>query len=219
MAWADHWGGLSRPALEAIVNAAAVGPGTRLLDVGCGTGELCALALARGAAVAGIDADAAMIGLARRRVPGADLRVGRLEALPWEDDAFDVVAGVNAFQFADDVVGALREAARVSRGLVAICNWSGRREVFDVTGPSPPNPLREPGGLEDLARRAGLVPGEAAEVDVPFVVPDAETLVRAFAADDREISLDAAAPYRQPDGAYRFENTFRYVLAEVSSRY
>jgi SAM-dependent methyltransferase len=216
VAWADYWGGLSRPAHEAIADAAAIGPRTRMLDVGCGTGELCALALDRGATVAGLDADAAMVELARGRAPAADLRVGRLETLPWEDDAFDVVTGVNAFQFADDVVAALEEASRVTRpgGVVAICNWSGRREVFDVTGPSAPNPLREPGGIEDVARRAWLQPLDAREVDVPFVVPDAETLVRAFAADDREISPAAAARYRRPDGSYRFENTFRYVLAE-----
>jgi len=220
MAWADYWGGLSRPAIEAIVEAAGVGAGTRLLDVGCGSGELCALAAGRGASVAGIDADAAMIELARRRVPGADLRVGRLELLPWDDGAFDLVIGVNAFQFAADMVAALAEAGRVTRpgGLVAVCNWSARREVFDVTGPPAPNPLREPGGIEGLARRAGLRPGEAREVDVPFVAPDEETLVRAFAADDREISAEAAERHRRPDGSYRFENTFRYVLAEVSSR-
>ena len=218
MAWADYWGDLSRPAIEAIVEAAGVGAKTRLLDVGCGSGELCALAAERGAVVAGIDADLEMIELARRRAPAADLRVGPLERLPWDDGAFDVVTGVNAFQFADDMVAALAEARRVVRpgGLVAVCNWSGRREVFDVTGPSAPNPIREPGVLEGLAERAGLRPVASAEVDVPFVVSDAEALVRAFAADGREIALETAEPFRWPDGSYRFENTFRYVLAESS---
>jgi ubiquinone/menaquinone biosynthesis C-methylase UbiE len=43
-----------------------------------------------------------------------------LEALPWEDDAFDVVTGFSAFQFADDKPRALAEAGPVARGPVAV---------------------------------------------------------------------------------------------------
>ena len=57
----------------------------------------------------------ALVELARARVPEADLSVGDLQHLPYEDDAFDVVAGFNAFFFADDMVAALREAGRVAK--------------------------------------------------------------------------------------------------------
>ena len=47
------------------------------------------------------------------RLPEADLREGDMEELPFEEDAFDAVIGVNAFQFAGEPGRALREAARV----------------------------------------------------------------------------------------------------------
>jgi SAM-dependent methyltransferase len=123
-----------------------------------------------------------------------------MERLPWDEDAFDVVTGFNAFQFAADMICALGEAKRVARagGQVAICNW-GRpqdREISAVLGPlrelqpppapSPPQPdppaIGEPGVLEDLAREAGLDPVRAGEVDIPYAVLDRPTLERALLA-------------------------------------
>jgi tRNA (cmo5U34)-methyltransferase len=65
--------------------------GSRLLELGVGTGETALRALARnpGARLTGIDASEAMLARARERLPNADLRVGRLEdALP--EGQFDV---------------------------------------------------------------------------------------------------------------------------------
>jgi SAM-dependent methyltransferase len=245
--WARFAAPFSAPAWEAVADAAGVGPGMRVLDVGCGSGELCALAAARGAAVSGIDAAEGMIAVARRRVPAADLRVGAVEALPWDDAAFDVVTAFNALDFASDFAGALAEVARVVRpgGVVAVCNW-GRPEdsqLFALMGavrglrpppaPGPPAPegpaTGEPGVLEDLARRAGLEPRLAGDVDVPLEPPDAEALARglmapgavalaiAHSGEDavREAIVAAAEPYRLPDGSYRIENRFRYVVARA----
>ena len=180
--WAEQWGAFAAPAREALAEAAGIGPGTRVLDIGCGSGELCALAAGRGAEVAGIDAAEGMIEIARRRLPGADLRVGPMEQLPWEDGAFDVATAVNALQFAADYVDALAEAARVVRpgGVVAICNWGPleHRDLFAVMdvlrdGPSAAGPvIGDPGELERRARAAGLEPREAGDVDVPFEAPD-----------------------------------------------
>src|SRR5260370_41789485 len=64
---------------------------------------------------AGLDVSPGLLGIARDRLPGADLREGDMESLPFPDDAFDAVTGVNAFQFAGDPRRALREAARVTR--------------------------------------------------------------------------------------------------------
>jgi SAM-dependent methyltransferase len=227
-AWATHWARLADPARIALLDGADVGPGTRLLDVGCGSGELCALAAARGATVAGIDAADGMIAIARSRVPDGDLRVGAIEALPWADASFDVVTAVNALQFADDFAAALEEAARVARpgGVVAVCNW-GRRadrdlfDVYEIAGePSPPSPIGEPGVLEERARAAGLDPVLAADVDVPWEAPDLATLVEAILAgagfDATPDAIErASAPFRRADGSYRFENKFRYVLARA----
>jgi SAM-dependent methyltransferase len=228
-AWAKHWARLADPARATLLDAADVGRGTRLLDVGCGSGELCVQAAERGATVAGIDAAEGMIAIARRRLPDGDLRVGAIEALPWADASFDVVTAVNALQFADDFAVALREAARVTRagGIVAVCNWGRRadRDLFDVYElagePSPPSPIGEPGVLEERARAAGLDPVHAADVDVPWEAPDLATFVEAildgagFDATPAAIER-AAAPFRRPDGSYRFENKFRYVIARAA---
>jgi SAM-dependent methyltransferase len=232
--WVELWAHLADPAREAVAEATAIGPGTRVLDVGCGSGEFCALAAGRGATAAGIDAAEGMVEIARRRLPDADLRVGPMEELPWPDASFDVVSGFNSFQFAADIVGALREAGRVARpgGLVAICNWSLRRDVFvvleavrELLPPEPPGPERprvgEPGVLERLATEAGLQPGTSGEVGVPYEAPDQATLERAAIVDApgadpaavREVVGRTAKPFRRPDGSYRFENRFRFVIA------
>ena len=65
----------------------------------------------RGGLAHGVDASVALIALARTRVPDADVRVGEMEDLPWENETFDLVTGFNSFFFADDMVAALREAA------------------------------------------------------------------------------------------------------------
>jgi SAM-dependent methyltransferase len=246
--WAELWSAFGAPAREVVVSATAVGPGTRLLDVGCGSGELCELAAQHGAIVSDIDAAEGMIEIARRRVPAADLRVGAMERLPWPDGSFDVVTAFNALQFAARFATALAEAARVARrgGSIAVCNW-GRpedRDLFAVYGPlgdlqpppapgdpSAPDPpaVGEPGVLEALAREAGLRPDHAGEVDVPYEAPDLATLERAIvdgagfatavehsgAEAVRAAIARAAEPFRRPDGSYRLENRFRYVIARA----
>jgi len=89
--------------------------GDAVLEVGCGSGVFLGLAAAGGARVAGVDAAPALVAIARERVPEADVRLGDAEALPFPDDTFDLVAGLNVFFFASDMVAALREAGRVAR--------------------------------------------------------------------------------------------------------
>ena len=97
-------------------------PGTRLLDLGCGTGLLLTLAQARGATVTGLDVTPGLLQIARDRLPTAELWLADIGSLPFGDAGFDVVTGVNSFQFAADPPAALAGAARVVRpgGLVAV---------------------------------------------------------------------------------------------------
>lgn len=241
--WAQHWARLAAPAREAVAAEAGIDPGTRLLDVGCGSGEFCLLAAGRGAVVSGIDAGEGMIEVARSRLPRADLRVGPADRLPWEAESFDVVTAFNSLQFADSFGAAFGEMRRVARadGIVAVCNW-GRREdcdlvpVFDALAeqkataePQTAKPLGEPGELERLARESGLEPLASADVDIPYEVPDRDTLHQALLVDaglhgieegaDEAVraALEYAAPFQRDDGSYRFENRFRYLLAAVES--
>lgn len=238
---AEHYATMTRPAWAAVAEATGLGAGLRVLDIACGSGEFCRLAADRGATVSGVDAAEGMIEIARRVVPEADIRLGPMERLPWPDETFDLVTGFNAFQLAEDMVDALAEARRVTRadGRVAICNWGPRddRELRVITEalravqpPDTPLPtprgMGEPGVLEDLARRAGLDPRPVHTLDVPYVAPDEDTMVRAMltapsalAAIDhvgedrvRTVIIDAAARFRRDDGSFRFENTYIYVI-------
>jgi ubiquinone/menaquinone biosynthesis C-methylase UbiE len=92
-----------------LAEQAGIGTGTRVLDVGCGTGGFAEFAAARGAFVAGVDMDADRVNTARARVPAGDFAVAYMEQLPWTDGAFDVVVGFNAFQYALDVPAALAD--------------------------------------------------------------------------------------------------------------
>src|SRR5262249_47227498 len=135
--WAELGEPVSRPAFEAVYARARVGPGKRVVDLGCGAGTALMYARGLGAEVAGLDASAPLVDLARRRMPGVRIEVGDLEELPFDSNHFDVVTGFNSFQFAGDIPRALSEAARVCRpgGTVTMCVWGppGECESFATT--------------------------------------------------------------------------------------
>jgi hypothetical protein len=81
-AWADLAEAHNQPLFEAVLDAAQVSPGTRLLDVGCGSGLTLMLATQRGARPSGLDISPGLLEVARNRIPGADLREGDMEFLP-----------------------------------------------------------------------------------------------------------------------------------------
>ncbi|MFP3874535.1 MAG: class I SAM-dependent methyltransferase [Thiohalophilus sp.] len=90
-------------------------PGTRLLDVGCGTGHFSRRFAQAGLKVTGLDPDPAMLDYARQQPGDIDYRQGSAEALPFADDAFDYCAAVTSLCFIADPIKALREMWRVSK--------------------------------------------------------------------------------------------------------
>jgi hypothetical protein len=58
------------------------------------------LAAKLGAQVSGLDATEPLLTIARERVPQDDFRTGEMEGLPYSNQTFDVVTGLNSFQFA-----------------------------------------------------------------------------------------------------------------------
>jgi SAM-dependent methyltransferase len=254
--WGPLWGARARdwaaieeqqiPTYEKALHHIEVNPGQRVLDIGCGSGVLLRLVADRGARPFGLDASEALIEIARERVPGADLRVGEMEALPYDDDVFDLVGGFNAFFFADDFVGALREAGRVAKpgAPVVIQVWGPHERnhleaMKEIVRPflpprppdAPPEPdYASPGVLENLARDAGLQPDQRFQTRYALEYPDEETLGRAMMApagiatligpqredEARAAIVEGLSPYRTPDGGYRLENEFRFLIARAS---
>jgi SAM-dependent methyltransferase len=223
-------------AWEAVAEAAGVGDGASLLDLGCGDGAFCAFAARRGAVVHGLDVEPDAIVQALEAVPGADLRLGMMESLPWPDASFDVVTSFNAVQYALDPDLALIEAARVLRpgGRIAVCKWGppAGNEFFaflaaigagGVRGDQ--LPVTDP--VSDAIRESRLevlVTGDvAAPIEMAGDAALAASLSRAgIAADPVAVPgastvAAAAAPCRRADGTYRFENTLCFWVL-VSGR-
>jgi SAM-dependent methyltransferase len=253
--WGPLWGARPRewaiseeqhvPGYEAALERIAPVAGRRVLDIGCGVGVFLRLVTDRGAEPYGIDASEALLALARERVPEADLRVGDMEWLPYDDDSFDLVTGFTSFFFASDMVAALREAGRVARpgapvvvqvwGAHERCSLEAMKEIarpfFPPRPPdAPPDPdLARPGALEALAVEAGLTPVEAFVSSWAYVYPDEQALARALVAPvglavlagpEREDEIKAAiveglAPFRTADGRYRLDNEYRYLIARA----
>ncbi len=233
----------TRPLFEAILEATGVGPGTVLLDVGCGAGLMCQLAAARGASVSGFDAAEPMIATARSRVPGGDFRIGDMESLPFADSSFDLVTGINSFQYAANPVRALAEACRVvkTRGSVVIATWGRPEEctasayISALRPLAPPAPAGAPGPfafsdravLEGLVREGGLQPASFHEISAPLLYPDLDTALRGLLSagpavraietsgesEVREAITAVLGQFRQTDGSYRMDNSYMFLVA------
>src|SRR5918996_1519221 len=85
------------PTYEEALRRVGLRPGQLVLDIGCGVGAFLRLVAQRGARPFGLDASQALLDIARERAPDAELRVGEMEALPYQDDTFDLVCGFNSF--------------------------------------------------------------------------------------------------------------------------
>jgi SAM-dependent methyltransferase len=90
-----------------------LGPGDRLLDIGCGLGAALERAVALGAEAEGIDPSPSMVARASGRVPAATVKLGSAEEIPFEDGRFTVVMAVATFHHWADRERGLYETFRV----------------------------------------------------------------------------------------------------------
>jgi ubiquinone/menaquinone biosynthesis C-methylase UbiE len=110
------------PVSVALLEAAALQPGQRVLDVACGTGLVARLAAERvgpGGSVTGLDPSSDMIEAARTASPSAiNWHVGDATSMPFPDETFDVVLCQLGLMFMQDRHAAAAEMLRVAAPLV-----------------------------------------------------------------------------------------------------
>lgn len=168
----------------------------RLLDMACGSGLALELAAIRGAMCAGIDASPRLVAVALDRSPDADIRVGDMEELPWEDESFDVVTSFRGIWGTTPT--AVDEAYRVLArgGRLGITVWGN---VGKSAGAWMMSPFRwatdekvqhqadmvslgRPGVGEAFLAERGFDVAERCEIPFVFEYPDAGTYARGLAA-------------------------------------
>ena len=155
---------LEASALEFLARV-PIEPGVRVLDVACGTGQLAFPAAAAGARVTGIDIAASLIEQARARADaeGVDIQFdeGDAEALPYEDESFDLVISLIGAMFAPRPELVASELMRVCRpgGRIVMGNWTPEGFIgsfFRTVGKHLPPPSGIPSplawGSEEIVR-------------------------------------------------------------------
>lgn len=126
-AYDGFMGRYSRPLADVFADAVGVSRGHTALDVGCGPGALTGVLVDRLGvdAVFACDPSAPFVAECAARHPGVDVRLGRAEAVPFDDGRFDVSLAQLVLHFVTDPEQAARELQRVVRpgGLVGACMW------------------------------------------------------------------------------------------------
>ncbi len=113
------------------IELAGIGRGDLVVDLGCGTGDLCDLAAARGARVLGVDFASGMLAAARRRGVRAALMRADASALPLPAACADAVVSAFALRNFVSIAAVLEEACRVLKP-------GGRLVLLEVDEPAPP---------------------------------------------------------------------------------
>jgi SAM-dependent methyltransferase len=174
-AYDGFMGRYSRPLAAAFADAAGVRTGLSAVDVGCGPGALTGLLVERlgAASVLAVDPAPPFVAECAARHPGVDVRLGRAEALPFEDGCVDRALAQLVLHFVTDPAAAAGELRRVLRpgGVAAACVWDFAEGmemlryfwdaalVIDPAAPDEARTLRfgRPGEIADLFAAAGLL--------------------------------------------------------------
>lgn len=242
--WADGDYGLTAAALEPVagvlLDALEVTPGERLLDVGCGTGNLALAATARGVRATGVDPAAGLLARARER-PGADAVewvVMEGEELPVAENAFDAVASCFAVIFAPDAARAaagLRRAAAPG-GRIGLSVWLPQGGIAEagriVMGALAPGRSPTPWFDPEVAAELLGVPVEVVGHTLSFTAESPEAwlseqelhhpvwrmAVGALPADvwanARAETLAALRAHNDDPAAFRVESPYVVVIAD-----
>ncbi|MEU1316464.1 methyltransferase domain-containing protein [Streptomyces tibetensis] len=205
--WSEIQERMLVPLYEAVYERLDVGPATRLLGLGCGSGLSLLMAAARGAAVTGVDASPERMALARERLrPEAAGTRARPQARLVDGSPRDTAEPgapgytvVTAFEpigclagDSEGLAGVLAEAMPLARrgAAVVLAGWGPPERCATASvmrvATKLAEPLRTSGSwrpacrddLEDVAHRAGLRPDGSGRVSCPFGYADVDSAVR-----------------------------------------
>jgi SAM-dependent methyltransferase len=169
--------------------------GHRLVDVACGSGLAIEFARVRGAECAGIDASHRLVAVARDRSPDADIRVGDMHALPWDDATFDIATSFRGIW--GTTPAALDELYRVlvPGGRIGLTAWGHVKKSPGAWALAPfrmaeaaklknqaAMQLSRPAAGEDLLADHGFVDIERFDVSFAWEFADPQTFARALAS-------------------------------------
>lgn len=173
-----------------------LGAGDLVLDLACGAGLAIELAQARGANCAGIDASQRLVAVARDRSPSADVRVGDMGDLPWEDATFDIVTSFRGIWGTTPAAAAEAYRVLAPGGRLGITVWGhikaspGSWALAPFTLASQPKvanqaamvALGRPGVGEDLLEGVGFIDVERIDIAFAWEFADPASFARALAS-------------------------------------
>lgn len=198
--------GWGRPLYERVLDAVCPVADGPLLDVGCGAGALCRLAVDRGYPVCGVDSDPAALVGARRLVPEAELLVGALPRLPIPDRSVAAVTCVQVLMHLPNPLAGLRELARVARARapVAVTIWGSVDEcavgVFGrALAPLLGAPAPVPGAAPSGSAWAERLPTARAPAPPPLHATGRLAKLAGLARLDVEAAEDVRCAFDFPD--------------------
>ena len=224
-AYEQYVGRWSRRVAPLFVSWLRVPAGRRWIDVGCGTGTVCAAILDSGSpsSVAGVEPSEGFLKTAKENLSGrAALHQGSATAIPFGDASVDAVVSGLVLNFVPDQRAALAEMARVttSGGTIGAYVWdyAGKMELmrvfWDAAVELDPGaatmdegvrfPVCRPEALETLFAGAGLQRVEVKAIDIPTPFANFDDYWQPFLggqgpAPAYAMSLDEAARTRLRD--------------------
>lgn len=197
--YVDGFGALVGESIPALLDAAGVTNGVRVLDIGTGPGLVAGAVRDRGGDAIGIDFAEPMVREARARYPDIEFRQGNAESLPFQDSEFDAVVANFVLHHLARPEKVLAEARRVLRdsGQVAMTVWSDLSKLegfglFFAAIEQHADPEALPHGplfgiadfdtLDNILRAAGFKDTSVTGLDVSWNITSIDTFVEVFHA-------------------------------------